>query len=80
MSLLAYLWRVIFGRAQGLVETQTSHARQRLVDDFASEQADLVRDRKMTEEQARAAIKERFPEMTSDEVARALARGWFLTR
>ncbi|MFG2100966.1 hypothetical protein ACGFJ5_10225 [Micromonospora echinaurantiaca] len=80
MGLLACLWRVIFGRAQGLVETQTSRARQRLVDEFASEQVDLVRDRKITEEQARAAIAERFPEMTSDEVARAVARGWFLTR
>ncbi|WP_089012068.1 hypothetical protein [Micromonospora inositola] len=80
MSLLAYLWGVIFGRPQDLVEAQTSGAWQRVVDAFSSDQAVLVWDQKITEEQARAAIAERFPEMTSDEVAHALARGMFLTR
>ncbi|MFE9688651.1 hypothetical protein [Micromonospora sp. NPDC005806] len=80
MSLLAYLWRAIFGHPQNLVETQTSDAWQRVVDTFSSEQATLVWDQTITEEQARAAIAERFPQMTSDEVAHALARGLFLTR
>ncbi|SIN32101.1 hypothetical protein [Micromonospora cremea] len=80
MSLLAYLWRAIFGRPQDLVETQTSDTWQRVVDTFSSEQAALVWDHKVTEEQARATIAERFPQMTSDEVAHALARGLFLTR
>ena len=80
VGLLAALRRAIFGRPQELVETQMSDARQRVVDAFASEQAALVWAQKVAEEQALAAIAERFPEMTSNEVAHALARGMFLTR
>ncbi len=78
--MLATLWRAILGRPHELVETQVSDARQRVVEAFAYEQADLLRDQKVTEEQALAAIAERFPEMTSNEVAHALAHGMFLTR
>ncbi|MCM0677367.1 hypothetical protein NCC78_22130 [Micromonospora phytophila] len=80
MSLLAALWRAIFGRPDELIETQVSDARQRTVDVFACEQADLVRDQKVTEKQALTAIAEHFPEMTADEAAHAFARGMFLTR
>jgi len=50
------------------------------VDAFAYEQADLLRDQKVTKEQALAAIARRFPEMTSSQVAHTLARGIFLSR
>lgn len=80
VSLLAALWRAISWRPQELVETEMSDARQRVVDAFAYEQADLVRDQRMTEKQALTAIAERFPEMTAEEVAHAFARGMFLTR
>jgi hypothetical protein len=77
----ATLWRAILGRPRPeLVETQVSGVKQQVVEAFAYQQADLLRDQKVTEEQALGAIAERFPEMTPSQVAQALARGMFLSR
>jgi hypothetical protein len=77
----AMLRRMILGRrAHELVETQLSRVQQRVVDAFGYEQAELLRDNKVTKEDALAAIAQRFPEMTSSQVAHTLARGMFLSR
>ena len=44
---------------------------------FAYEHASLVRDRVLTQEQALAAIAERFPRLNPERVREALARGMF---
>ena len=81
VNLFAWCWRAIFGRARGgLVETQVADAERRVAEAFAYEQADLVRDGKLTKEQALAAIAERFPNMTPSQVTQTLARGMFLSR
>ncbi|GAA3775516.1 hypothetical protein GCM10022225_74340 [Plantactinospora mayteni] len=74
MSLLTGLWRRIFERSQA------PRIERKVVEDFAYEQADLLRDGKVTKEQALVAIAERFPEMTPRQVTNALAHGLFLSR
>jgi hypothetical protein len=65
------------GPRRGLVETRLHEAEQKVVGAFAYEQASLVRDRVLTQEQALAAIAERFPRLNRERVRDALARGMF---
>ena len=62
---------------RGLVETRVREAEQQVVRTFAYEQATLLRDRRVTEEQALAAIAERFPRLSPDQVRRALSHGLY---
>ncbi|MCZ7423636.1 MULTISPECIES: hypothetical protein [unclassified Micromonospora] len=73
MSLLTGLWR-IFERCQA------PRTDRKAVEDFVYEQADLLRNGKVTKEQVIDVITERFPEMTPRQVTNALARGLFLSR
>lgn len=81
MSPLAGLWPAILRRSRrALVDVQLSKVNQQVVEEFAYHQADLLRDQLITREDALAAIAERFPELTSGQVAQALARCLFLSR
>jgi hypothetical protein len=75
---LERLWHFVLGRPRrGLVETRVDEAEQRVLDTFAYEQADLLRDGRLTTEEALAAIAERFPRLSPGQVKHALARGMF---
>jgi hypothetical protein len=52
-------------------------AEQKVVGAFAYEQASLVRDGKVTTEQALRAIADRFPRLRPEQVEHALAHGMF---
>jgi hypothetical protein len=60
-----------------LVETRVHEAEQRAVGAFAYDQASLLRDGELTQEQALTAIAERFPRLTPEQVRQALAHGLF---
>jgi hypothetical protein len=62
------------------VEIRISDVTKRTLAVFAYEQADLLRDRQVTKEEALAAIAERFPELTARQVSQGLARGLFESR
>lgn len=81
MATLAERWRAILGRpGHDLVKSQLSNVERRTLASFAYEPADLLRDQRVTREQALAAIADRFPELTPKQVARALAQGLFESR
>ncbi|HEX7745166.1 MAG TPA: hypothetical protein VF462_07885 [Micromonosporaceae bacterium] len=75
---LERLWHAVFGGPrQELVKARRDEAERRVVGAFAYEQADLLRDARLTREEAVAAIAERFPRLSREQVEQALARGLF---
>jgi hypothetical protein len=60
-----------------MVETRVREAEQRLVRAFAYDQANLVRDGSVTQEQALAAIAERFPQLGPEQVRHAFGQGMY---
>lgn len=61
-------------------EPELDDARRRDLRTFAYEQADLLRDGRLSRQEALAAIATRFPELSARQVNDALARGLFESR
>ncbi|MEV0719330.1 hypothetical protein [Asanoa sp. NPDC050611] len=75
-GLAAWIWTVL-GGGRNLTDDQVDRARQRKVGLFAYEQANLLRDGKLSRAEAVDAIAEQFPELGREEAARALNHGLY---
>jgi hypothetical protein len=73
-GLVAWI-RVVLGGGRPLPHDQLNEARRHEVDAFAYQQADLLREGKVTRAEAVDAIAERFPALGREQAARALGRG-----
>jgi hypothetical protein len=69
--------RVFLRGGRPLPNDQLDQARRREVGAFAYQQAEMLREGKVTRGEAVDAIAKRFPELGSKEAARALSRGLY---
>lgn len=75
MTPIGWLLRAALGRPRDLVRSQRDAAAERVLADFAYEQADLLRLGRLTRDEALAGIAARFPRLSTAQVERALAQG-----
>jgi hypothetical protein len=75
-GLVAWI-RVVLGGGRPLPYDQLNQVRRHEVDAFAYQQADLLREGKVTRADAVDAIAERFPKLGREQAARALGRGLY---
>jgi hypothetical protein len=75
-GLVAWI-RLVLGAGRPLPADQLSHARRQQVAVFAYQQADLLREGKVTRAEAVHAIAKRFPELGREQAARALSQGLY---
>jgi hypothetical protein len=75
-GLVAWI-RAVLGGGRPLPNDQLNRARRHEVGAFAYQQADLLREGKVTRAEAVDAIAERFPELGREQAARALGHGLY---
>jgi hypothetical protein len=78
-GLVAWI-RLVLGVGRPLPTDQLNQARRQQVAVFAYQQADLLREGKITRAEAVHAIAKRFPGLGREHVARALSQGLYESR
>jgi hypothetical protein len=73
-------WPSFLRRSRNLTQDQTADVAARIIADFADRQAELMYAGKVSREEARIAIADRFPVLTRRQVADTLADALFRSR